>query len=216
MAGLMMRSMAARVAGRGVANMAVRTMSTKAETIRVPVAMFGLSGRYASALYIAATKANALEAVEKDFGALAAALKSDASFERFIKDPTLKRTVKQETMAKVTASSNETTQKMMAVLCEMGRLDELENVIRDYNSIMRGHRKETIVTVTTHEPMDAALRAKTIKELAEYVEGEVTLSEKVDPAIFGGMIVLLPGDRLIDNSHRKRMDKLMKYLQADM
>ncbi|KAJ1486608.1 ATP synthase delta subunit-domain-containing protein [Baffinella frigidus] len=174
MAGLMMRSMAARVAGRGVANMvcgavgagcgvfsaavspgcaltaavaarwsqAVRTMSTKAETIRVPVAMFGLSGRYASALYIAATKANALEAVEKDFGALAAALKSDASFERFIKDPTLKRTVKQETMAKVTASSNETTQKMMAVLCEMGRLDELENVIRDYNSIMRGHRKE--------------------------------------------------------------------------
>ena len=32
----------------------------------------------------------------------------------------------------------------------------------------------------------------------------------MDPSIFGGMIVLLPGDRLIDNSHKKRMDRIMK------
>ena len=37
------------------------------------------------------------------------------------------------------------------------------------------------MTVTTHEPMDDALRAQTIKELAEYVEGVVTLNEKVRP-----------------------------------
>ena len=40
---------------------------------------------------------------------------------------------------------------------------------------------QNVVTVTTHEPMDEALRAKTITELAEYVEGKVTLNEKVRP-----------------------------------
>jgi F-type H+-transporting ATPase subunit O len=251
----MLRSAAASLAGRRIASTAVRAMSTANPT--VPAKVFGLSGRYASALYMSASKTGALEAVEKDFSALSDALSTDQQFARFIVDPTIPRVDKMKNMEKATASSNETTQKIVAVLAENGRLPELSNVIRDYKTIMLAHRKETIVTVTTAAPMDESLRSQTIKELAEYVDGaEVTLVEKVpshrpchlpeacrvltgpacpcvrlapdvacraearggcqvDESILGGMVVLLPGDRLIDNSYAKRMDKIMKHLKAE-
>jgi hypothetical protein len=88
-------------------------MSTKVANPKVPAAVFGLAGRYASALYMAAVKANVLDVVEKDFGALSKAMKDEPQFARFVNDPTIKRTVKAVEMAKATASADETTKKMI-------------------------------------------------------------------------------------------------------
>ncbi|CAO3579164.1 unnamed protein product [Absidia cylindrospora] len=44
---------------------------------KAPVALFGLDGRYATALYTAAARQNALDAVEKDLKAFNAAVSKD-------------------------------------------------------------------------------------------------------------------------------------------
>lgn len=48
--------------------------------------MFGLSGNYASALYISAVKANALDKVESELLSLVEASKKSPTFYQFMKD----------------------------------------------------------------------------------------------------------------------------------
>lgn len=53
---------------------------------QVPVAMFGGSGNYASALYIAAAKAKTLDKVEAELLDLVAATQKSPTFSQFMKD----------------------------------------------------------------------------------------------------------------------------------
>lgn len=52
----------------------------------MPLTLFGLSGNYSSALYIAAVKANALEKVESEILELVEASKKSPTFSQFMKD----------------------------------------------------------------------------------------------------------------------------------
>jgi F-type H+-transporting ATPase subunit O len=54
--------------------------------LQVPLALFGGSGNYAAALYIAAVKGNALEKVESELLDLVEASKKSPSFSQFTKD----------------------------------------------------------------------------------------------------------------------------------
>ncbi|KAD5802859.1 hypothetical protein E3N88_14219 [Mikania micrantha] len=58
----------------------------KEPKIKVPVAMFGGSGNYASALFIAAAKAKALDKVESELLDLVAATEKSPTFAQFMKD----------------------------------------------------------------------------------------------------------------------------------
>ncbi|KAL0464423.1 UNVERIFIED_CONTAM: ATP synthase subunit O, mitochondrial, partial [Sesamum latifolium] len=58
----------------------------KEQKVKVPVTMFGVSGNYASALYISAVKANVLEKVESELLTLVEASKKSPTFSQFMKD----------------------------------------------------------------------------------------------------------------------------------
>ena len=91
-------------------------MAAAAATVKLPVAVHGLSGRYANALYLAASKAGALDAVEKDLTELRKVLSTDAKFKRFVLDPSVARKTKSEAMGKAFASSNEVTKKFVGMI----------------------------------------------------------------------------------------------------
>jgi F-type H+-transporting ATPase subunit O len=57
--------------------------------LQVPLALFGGSGNYASALYIAAVKTNALDKIESELHDLVEAMKRSPTFSLFTKDPTV-------------------------------------------------------------------------------------------------------------------------------
>ncbi|TYK01117.1 ATP synthase subunit O [Cucumis melo var. makuwa] len=52
----------------------------------VPIALFGGSGNYASALYLAAVKANSLDKVESELVNLIQAIKKSPTFSQFTMD----------------------------------------------------------------------------------------------------------------------------------
>ncbi|KAI3445008.1 hypothetical protein Pfo_001673, partial [Paulownia fortunei] len=58
----------------------------KEQKVKVPVKMYGVSGNYASALYISAVKANALDKVESELLTLVEASKKSPTFSQFMKD----------------------------------------------------------------------------------------------------------------------------------
>lgn len=75
----------------------VRKFSTNpslSQMVKPPVQIFGIEGRYATALYSAASKQKTLDGVEKDLMKFQASLKSDAKLKEFVQDPTIKHNFK--------------------------------------------------------------------------------------------------------------------------
>lgn len=62
--------------------------------VKPPVQLFGLEGRYATALYSGASKMKQLDKVEKELIKFQADMKSDAKLKEFIINPTIKRPLK--------------------------------------------------------------------------------------------------------------------------
>lgn len=61
---------------------------------QVPIAMFGGSGNYASALYLAAARANALDKVEAELFDLVEGTKKSPMFSQFTKDLSVPKDVR--------------------------------------------------------------------------------------------------------------------------
>lgn len=57
--------------------------------MQVPLVLYGGSGNYASALYLSAVKANALDKVESEFVDLVEASERSSTFSQFMKDLTV-------------------------------------------------------------------------------------------------------------------------------
>merc|ERR1711921_35715 len=173
-----------------------RSFSTSVVTkqlIQPPVQVFGVEGRYATALYSAAKKKNALEAVDKDFKTLSGLLKTDAQLKEFLLNPLLSKELKKEAMESDLAKKNASplTVNLFGALADNGRLTSVEGIISAFGTIMAAVRGEVICEVTTAKALDAAMRKELDGALAAFLkEGEsIQLTTKVDPAIMGGMIV---------------------------
>ncbi|KYN38293.1 ATP synthase subunit O, mitochondrial [Trachymyrmex septentrionalis] len=171
--------------------------------VKPPLQVFGIEGRYATALFSAATKQKALDAVEKDLISFQGPLKKDPILIDFIKNPSIKRKDKVEAFKAIGKKNgmNPTTENLLELLAENGRLVKLNAIINLYKLLMAANRGEVVCEVITASPLDADMKTKlesTLKRLLK--KGETALlTTKVDPSIIGGMILSV-GDKYVDMS----------------
>ncbi|KAH9611980.1 hypothetical protein KSS87_007142 [Heliosperma pusillum] len=86
-------------------NFATAAPTTK-QNIKVPVSMFGGCANYASALYIAAAKANALDKVESELLDLVEATKKSPMFSQFTKDLSVPSDTRSKALIDISAQAN--------------------------------------------------------------------------------------------------------------
>lgn len=161
-------------------NMLVRSLSTSAaasQLVKAPVQVFGLEGRYASALYSAATKNKTLDAVEKELSQFQQSIKTDAKLKEFIVNPTLKRNLKADALRQVAtqAKLSPTTSNLLGLMAENGRLDKLEAVINAFKIMMSAHRGEVTCEVVTAKPLDQTQRQNLEAALKKFLKANETL-----------------------------------------
>nr|CAG4636542.1 EOG090X0EB8 [Eubosmina coregoni] len=169
--------------------------------VKPPVQFFGVEGRYASALYSAASKQKTLEKVEKELITFQATIAKDARLAEFVNNPILKRSLKKEGLASVAKKQNMSpaTTNLLELMAENGRLKKLDTVIAHFKTMMAAHRGEVTCQVTSAKPLDAA----SLKEIQGALTGllqkgqTLQLTTVVDPNILGGLVVVI-GDRYID------------------
>lgn len=106
--------------------------------------MFGIEGRYATALYSAATKQNVLEQVEKDLLKFQAAVNSNQKLKDYLLNPTIKTSLKATVLkdAATKASMSAPSTNLLEVLAENGRLKNFNSIINSFKVIMAAHRGE--------------------------------------------------------------------------
>lgn len=144
--------------------------------IKTPVQVFGTEGRYASALYSAASKQKALDAVEKDLNAFQAQLNKDKRYVRriihlpkysscydfnnsklldrlqeFLFDPSVKKGLKNDGLAGACdkLKMNPLSKNLFMAVAENGRYSAIDSIVGSFATLMAAHRGEVVCEITT-------------------------------------------------------------------
>ncbi|OQR79210.1 ATP synthase subunit O [Tropilaelaps mercedesae] len=186
--------------------LAVRHFSTSAlsqQLVKPPIAVFGVEGRYANALYSAASKQKGLEKVEKDLLKFESAINADKTLAEFLNNPLIKKALKKQAIEEGLKKLNYSplTVNMLGAMAENGRMRHTNEVIAAFSKIMSAERGEILCEVTTAKPLDDASEKDLQAALSAFTKkGEkILLTKKVDPSILGGMLVSI-GDKYVDMS----------------
>ncbi|THW00915.1 OSCP-domain-containing protein [Aureobasidium pullulans] len=215
-------SRAARVAAPRTP-IAVRTYAAAASPAasKPPVALFGLDGTYASALYTAAVKSDSLDSTAKGLETLAATFKRDVQLKTILEAPSLNTGDKAQIIAEIQKSlggqdKNNTIKHFLETLAENNRLNQLEGVAEKFGTLMSASRGEVELTVVSAAPLDAKvlrqLEASVSKSSYVGQGKKLKVVSKVNPDIRGGLIVEV-GDRTIDLSVSSKIAKMNKLLR---
>ncbi|XP_034253075.1 ATP synthase subunit O, mitochondrial [Thrips palmi] len=198
--------------------MIVRSFSSSPvgqQMVKPPIQIFGLDGRYATALFSGASKMKALDAAEKDLIKIQTELKKDAKLNDYLINPSIKKNIKVEAIkaaAKQTSLSAPVT-NLLSLMAENNRLKNLNGTINAFKQIMAAARGEVPCEITTAKPLDAGV----LKELEGALKGflksnqKILLTTKIDPSIIGGMVVTI-GDKYVDMSIASKVRKYSKII----
>ncbi|KAJ3587766.1 hypothetical protein NHX12_011363 [Muraenolepis orangiensis] len=196
----------------------VRQFSTsvaRTVLIKAPIQVYGVEGRYATALFSAASKQKQLDQVEQELVKVNTLIK-DPRVSSVVMNPHVKRSVKQKTFTDflIKAKVSPITINLIRVLSDNGRLPLTAGVITAYGKMMSAHRGEVICTVTTAQALDAPSLADLKVSLKGFIQkGEtIILDTKTDSSILGGMIVSI-GDNYVDMSTKTKIQKLTKIIR---
>ncbi|XP_062982739.1 ATP synthase subunit O, mitochondrial [Elgaria multicarinata webbii] len=183
--------------------------------VQPPIQVYGLEGRYATALYSAASKQKKLDQIEKELARVMALIK-DPKLSGVVMNPHIKAAVKQKAVndAVLKEKLSPITVNFVNVLAENGRLRYTPGVISAFAKIMSAYRGEVICSVTTAQPLDEATLTELKTTLNGFLaKGEVLkLEAKTDPSILGGMIVSI-GEKYVDMSTKTKIQKLSKIMK---
>ncbi|XP_041800617.1 ATP synthase subunit O, mitochondrial [Chelmon rostratus] len=207
--------MAAHMLGQQVRQLSTSVVRPAAKLIKPPIQVYGVEGRYATALFSAASKQNKLDQMEQELGKVSAMIK-DPKLSSIVMNPHVKRSIKQKTFGDALAKAKVSpmTSNLINVLAENGRLTLTGDVIAAFGKMMSAHRGEVICSVITAQPLDAANLAELKLALNGFLQkGEtIKLETKSDPSILGGMIVSI-GDKYVDMSTKTKIQKLTKLIK---
>ncbi|GME29083.1 putative ATP synthase oligomycin sensitivity conferral [Neofusicoccum parvum] len=221
-------SRAARTAAPRVARPAVtpRVVASRSyaqaaatQSVKPPVALYGVDGTYASALYTAATKTNVLDSVAKALENLSAVFKKDPKLTEVLGAPTLSEGDKNQIVAELqklvgSADKEGVVKNFLETLAENNRLGLLQPVTEKFAQLMSAHRGEVELNVTSAQPLDNKVlsRLEAAVSKSPYAQGKkLKVVPKVNPDIRGGLIVEI-GDRTIDLSVSAKLARMNKLL----
>ena len=195
-----------------------------APSTKPPVALFGIDGTYASALYTAAAKTSSLEPTAKSLENLSNVFKKDPKLGEVLGAPTLSVSDKQQIVNELqkhigTADKDGIVKNFLDTLAQNNRLGALQGVVEKFSELMSAYRGEVELTVTSAAPLDnrTLTRLESAVSKSQYVQQgqKLKVVPKVNPDIKGGLIVEI-GDRTIDLSVSSKMAKMNKLLKDSL
>ncbi|CAG8829951.1 14248_t:CDS:2, partial [Cetraspora pellucida] len=187
-------------------------------SVKVPITLHGIDGRYATALFSAAAKTDNLNNVELELKQVKSAIKKDAKINNFLEDPSLNRNQKKLGVQEFLKQGKycDITKSFFQVLAENGRLNETIKIVDAYTSLMAAHRGEILVTIITAKELEPKLSDKLKASLSKskFVKPnqKLLIENKINPSILGGLVIEVGEDQTIDLSIASKIAKLNKLL----
>jgi len=193
------------------------TTTASQALVKTPIPVYGIEGRYSAALFSAAKKNAALEAVEKDLNVITATMKTDPRLAEFLLDPSVKKGTKLDGLNGVCSKLevNELSKNLLLALADNNRFSYISAVAASFATIMAAHRGEVVCVVTTAKPLEEAMAKEVEGALGGFLkDGEKALiTYKIDESIVGGMVVSI-GDKFCDMSMSSKLNKYSDLIKG--
>lgn len=106
---------------------------------------------------------------------------------------------------------SELTGNLLCVLTEYGRMDCFSGILKHFRELYNEHFRIAEITVTSSAPLSEAVLEKIKAKMTEITGATVSIKEKVDPAIIGGVVIDYGSTRW-DGSVRTRLAGLRREL----
>ena len=170
----------------------------------------GIAGRYASALFDLAEESKATDVVGKDLSRFAVLLNGSEDLQRLVKNPvfTADEQVRAVSAVLDKAKIGGLAGNFLKLVASKRRLFAVDGMMRGFAALVG--RKNGVVAAEVVVP--AALSDKNRAAVLEAIKGvtggkSVSLSEKTDPSLIGGLIVKV-GSKMVDASLKTKLNSI--------
>ena len=171
--------------------------------------VFGMPGRYATALYDLALEQRAVDEVKADLDRFRALVAGSDDLKRLVRSPRWTAEQKGKALAALLnrAAIDGVAGTFLKVVTSNRRLFAISEMIESFGRLVAYHRGEVIAEVTFAEVPKEAHVAAIEEALKEVADRDVKVDVKIAPLIIGGLVVKL-GSRMVDTSLRTKLKAL--------
>jgi F-type H+-transporting ATPase subunit delta len=163
---------------------------------------------YAEALFEAARERDELEEILLELQEFVSALQENEELQLFFYGGQVPERQKRHAIEGLTEGMTTSTTNFLKVLSDNGREEILEDVLRQYEALVKEHLGRIEVEVTTAVELSEDSERRLKERLGRVLEGrEVILETRVDPNLIGGAVFRF-GGRMMDGSIRGRLESL--------
>jgi len=169
---------------------------------------------YARALFDMAVAADAVDEVDDGIATIKDAIRGHAGLLATLSDMFIPASKKREIMREVfEAQIAGEAVAIATVMAERGHVSKIDDVARAYREIAERERGIVVAEVTTAVPLSDESRASIIGKLSALLDRPVTLRERVDGSILGGIVINV-GGRVLDGSLSSQLDGVRTALST--
>lgn len=167
---------------------------------------------YARVLFDLATAADAVDAVDEDLKSVDKAVRAHVDLRDALTDTSVPVEKKRDVLRDIFGGEvSPEVLSIVTLLVERNALEQLPVVAAAYGEIAERERGIVVAEVVTAVELTDALRASLTDKLNSAVGRPVTLRERVDGSILGGIVIKVAG-RVLDGSVSGQLSDLRQAL----
>jgi F-type H+-transporting ATPase subunit delta len=177
----------------------------------------GIARRYAAALFDVTRKAGIEGRVGESLSTLASLVTGHAELRQVFETPALPPQVKRSVLTALVNQMgpiNVELQRLLDLLADRDRLGMIPAVAAAFTERLMQARKILPAEIVTAVPLSDANRTAIAGALAKAMGSEVTITERVDPAIIGGVVAKV-GSTVFDGSVTRQLERLGQRLRTE-
>ena len=174
-----------------------------------------VAGRYASALFELATELNKTREVESDLAKFQSLYDASEDLTRMVRSPVISADEQANAVSAILTKvqADPVSINFFKLLARNRRLFAAPDMIKSFRAIAARARGEVTAEVASAVALNDPQVAELKRTLKEKVGKDVTLSQRVDPSLLGGLIVKI-GSRMIDSSLKTKLANMRVALRG--
>ena len=177
--------------------------------------MSNISRAYADALFEICIEENSLEEIMQQSAQLAEIMAANPEFVKLLNAPTVTKEEKTDLVDKVFSGKiNKSLLNFIKVMVERKDTQEINASFADFEKLYNKHNNIEKATATTAVPMSDELKAKLVAKLNALTGKNVVMTNIVDPACLGGVILQF-ADVQYNDSVAGKLEILRNQLKAN-
>ncbi len=169
---------------------------------------------YAQAILGIADSKGITQQIADEISGIAAIIKSDAAFAKFLADPSVGNSVREQTIERVFGSQiNPSLVAFLKLLNSKDRLGDFPGIADAVKEILDKRSGNVEVEVTVPQALNDHELENVRQQISQKLGKNAVVKQTVDESLIGGLVLKI-GDSLIDGSVKTQLETLKKRLVA--